>query len=49
MGCEYFELGAMLIGCSVAIVAVIVRELWRDHQLMKKKEAWRKAEKWNWD
>ena len=46
---EFLELGAILLGCVVTIIGVIGYGLWQDHQIMKQKNAWRRAEKWNWD
>lgn len=42
-------LAAIIIGSFVAMVGLITSSIRMDNKLLKQREEWRKAEKWNWD
>lgn len=43
------EMGAFVIGGFVVMISLVVHYIKLDNEMLRRKEAWRQAEKWNWD
>ena len=42
-------IGAILIAAVVVMIGLILTYAHMDNKVLREKEEWRKAQKWNWD